>query len=55
MEATRGWDIASLQLGVLGIAPSHAAVFGLFCRYFHFLLHLPADLIASSVWAVCFT
>ncbi len=33
MEATRGWDIASLQKGLQGVAPSHAALFGLFCRY----------------------
>lgn len=33
MEATRGWDIASLQMGLHGVAPSNAALFGLFCRY----------------------
>ena len=32
MEATRGWDIASLQMGLRGVDPAHAAVFGLFCR-----------------------
>ena len=34
-EATRGWDIASLQMGLHGVSPSHAALFGLFCRCCH--------------------
>ncbi|KAK9903317.1 hypothetical protein WJX75_002686 [Coccomyxa subellipsoidea] len=44
MEATRGWDIASLQLGLGGVDPAHAAVFGLFCRvYAQALLVLDDD------------
>ncbi|CAL8465528.1 g5064 [Coccomyxa elongata] len=44
MEATRGWDIASLQMGLYGVAPSHAALFGLFCRvYAQALLVLDDD------------
>ena len=31
-EATRGWDIASLQKGVHGLHAQHAALLGLFSR-----------------------
>ena len=33
-EATRGWNIISLNQGVSGLSDENAASFALFCRYF---------------------
>lgn len=32
MQATRGWDILSLQGGIQSLSERHALVLGLFCR-----------------------
>jgi hypothetical protein len=51
-EATRGWDIASLQLGVLSVPPTKAATFGLFCRSapHQRLLCNHGDHVSHDVW-----
>lgn len=32
-EATRGWNIQSLEQGITGLSNQDAAAFALFCRY----------------------